>query len=228
MSSQVDSSSTSISANAAVPTGLVSRATSTESSLVLAGIHWDEYLSLRQKPENRHVRMTYQDGSLEFMTLSSFHELISLIIHDFILEWRVAKDIPAMPTGSMTLKLKSTQSGLEGDQSYYIQNYEAVKGQRVIDLETSPPPDLVIEVEHSRNAISKMDIYRDLNVPEIWRWCEEKVSVFRLVEGVYVQQPNSTALPGFPFDLLAAGLAKRFDSNETELIKSFRQAINKL
>jgi len=46
-----------------------------ENAVVLSEIGWDEYVSLRDKPGNIGLRMTFADGELEIMTLSSFHEL---------------------------------------------------------------------------------------------------------------------------------------------------------
>ncbi len=99
-----------------------------ERAISLADVTWDEYIALRSKPANSRLRMTFDNGVLEITTLSRFHELISMMIHDFILEWRVAKNIAVLPTGSMTLRRQSADRGLEGDHSYYIEHESLVCG----------------------------------------------------------------------------------------------------
>jgi hypothetical protein len=59
------------------------RAGLVEHAVQLADVDWHLYCDLRDKPANRSLRMTFAEGVLEIMTLSSFHELISLLIHDF-------------------------------------------------------------------------------------------------------------------------------------------------
>jgi len=38
-------------------------------------------------------------------------------------------------------------SGREPDESFYIENCEAVRGRQRINLEVDPPPDLAIEID---------------------------------------------------------------------------------
>lgn len=194
-----------------------------ERAIVIPEVGWEQYVALRDKPANRGLRMTYANGVLEIMTLSSFHELVSLLIHDFILEWRVAQNIPVIPSGSMTLRRQMLDRGLESDQSYYIQHEPQVRGLDQIDLETAPPPDLAVEVEHTAASLGKLPIYSVLGVPEVWRWRGETLVVNRLAEGNYVEQARSNALPGFPLDQLRQVLQRRHSVDETTLVREFRQ-----
>lgn len=154
---------------ATVPTPICQPDADLVQAVTLPAVSWNVYVELRDNPANRGLRMTYTDGELEIMTTSCFHELISLLIHDFILEWRVAQSLPVRPTGSMTLRRHSLLRGLEGDQSYYIAHESQVRALSVIDLDSSPPPDLAIEVEHTSPAVRKLPIYAQLKVPEVWR-----------------------------------------------------------
>ena len=201
------------------------RAELLEHAVVLPEVEWGEYVALRDKPAHRGLRMTYATGVLEIMTLSGFHELISLLIHDFILEWRVALNIPVRPSGSMTLRREALDRGLEGDQSYYIQHESQVRGLAQIDLNSAPPPDLAVEVEHTVAAIRKMPIYAALGVPEVWRWHEETLTVHRLVDGQFEVRTESEALPGFPLTQLRRALELRATKDETSLVREFRQSL---
>ena len=55
--------------------------------------------------------------------------------------------------GSMTFKRKDLQRGFEPATSFYIQQYERVRGRRRIDLAVDPPPDLLIEIEETGPAL---------------------------------------------------------------------------
>ena len=131
------------------------------------------------------------------------------------------------PGGSMTLRQQKLLKGLEGDQSYYIQHEAQVRGLSTIDLETIPPPDLAIEVEHTSSMVPKLPIYAVLGVPEIWRWREETLTVLRLVAEQYVARAESDALPGFPLEQLRQALAQPEPRDETSLVSEFRQWLAK-
>lgn len=194
-----------------------------EHAVILPDVEWNHYVALRDKPAHRGLRMTYATGVLEIMTLSGFHELISMLIDHFILEWRVSRSIPVRPSGSMTLRREALDRGLVSDQSYYIQHESQVRGIDHIDLDSAPPPDLAIEVEHTAGAVRKLPIYAALGIPEVWRWRDEILSVHRLVDGEFEERDESEALPGFPLSHLRQALQRRATTDETTLLSEFRQ-----
>lgn len=191
---------------------------------VLQGVTWAEYVRYRDDPANHGLRMTYDRGVLEIMTLSYAHELISLLIHNFITLWQLQHEIDGQPAGSMTLRSQVLSQGLEGEQTYYIQRASDVLGQKEIDAEQIPP-DLAIEVDHTRASIRKMPIYAKLGVAEVWQWRNESLTVQRLKNGEYVEISESVALLGFPLDQLRAAIARRNDVSQTVLLQEFRKSI---
>ena len=68
--------------------------------------------------------------------------------------------------GSFTLKRRNVKRGLEPDRCYYTRNAAAVRGKRKIDLQKDPPPDLALEIEVSRRLLDRIEIYKELRVPE--------------------------------------------------------------
>jgi Uma2 family endonuclease len=98
-----------------------------------------------------------------------------------------------------------------------------VRGLDPLDLDTALPPDLAVEVEQTAGVIRKLPIYAALGVPEVWRWRGETLTVHRLVDGQYVERPESEALPGFPLDPLRTALLRRTTIDETTLVREFRQ-----
>lgn len=206
-------------------TNVPTTTTSSDQATVLCGVTWDEYVRYRDDPANQGSRMTYDQGVLEIMTLSYFHEAISLLIHNFITLWQIHRNIDVQPSGSMTLRSQLLEQGLEGDQSYYIQHAPDVLGKVDIDIEHFPP-DLAIEVDHSRASVPKMPIYAALGVPEVWRWRKETLSVLHLQNGQYAEQTESAALPGFPLDQLRSALSRRNEVSQTVLIREFQHGLS--
>jgi len=98
--------------------------------------------------------------------------------------------------GGATFSSEDADSGLEPDESFYIQNAAALRGARFLDLSVHPPPDLAIEVEVSRSSLGKRPIYSAIGVPELWRFAEGEVTfLIRNRRGVYRTQSASRALP---------------------------------
>lgn len=195
--------------------------------IVLSGISWNLYWTLRELPENDGKFMTYDRGLLEIMTHSKFHERVAQIIARFIEVWTEESDIPIASCGNLTVRREDLEKGLEPDKCYYIQHEAFARGEDEVDFLKDPPPDLVLEVDHTAKSIKKMPIYQAMGVPEVWRWNEELLTISELVDGRYQQHEDSTALPGFPFDALKQALQQRHQIDETTLIRQFRQWLNK-
>jgi len=67
-------------------------------------------------------------------------------------------------------------TGAEPDASFYLGDkaerraYARLAGEEALEaFEAATPPDLVVEVEHSRGDEAKLRFYRELGVPEMWR-----------------------------------------------------------
>jgi Uma2 family endonuclease len=97
--------------------------------------------------------------------------------------------------GSTTFRRRDFEGGAEPDACFYVQNVERIRGKREIDLAVDPPPDLVIEVEITSPAVSKLAIYACLGVPEIWLTDGQGVRILRLADGQYKSSEKSEALP---------------------------------
>ena len=66
----------------------------------------------------------------------------------------------------------------------------------IFEAVVDPPPDLVIEVDVTNTALSKFPVYAHFGVPEIWRYDGQRVAIFRLTGGEYVESETSVAFPG--------------------------------
>jgi Uma2 family endonuclease len=194
-----------------------------ENSVVLHNATWQTYINLRDSDENYRVRMTYDQGDLEIMSPSNPHERLAYLIGRFIDIWTLEKRIPIQSGRSTTFRRKDLRRGLEPDNCYYIEHEADVRSREEIDLTIDPPPDLAIEVDVTSKSIDRLPIYAALGVPEIWRWCAEKLHVLRLnSKEQYTEVAASQALRGFPVTRMVELIKLRTSSNETTLLRRFQ------
>jgi Uma2 family endonuclease len=199
-------------------------AIASESRVLLRKASWQQYISLRDLDENRHTRMTYDRGSLELMSPTGLHERLRILIGHCLLVWFESMRIPIQSRGSMTFRREDLERGLEPDNCYYIEHESAVRNRRELDLTIDPPPDLVVEVDITSSSINRMSIYAALGVPEIWRWHDDELQIFRLgADGKYSTVPYSQALPGFPSERMVELIKRQTFVDDIEFIREFRR-----
>jgi len=196
-----------------------------DASVWLSGIGWEEYVRLRDLPDNYHVRMTYVDGDLELMSPSRPHERIATLIDRFITAWTEQRGVAIQGCGTTTLQRGDLSRALEPDKCYYIEHEEQAREREELDLAIEPPPDLVVEVDLSSPSRDRMPIYAAIGVPEVWLWRRGTLSVFRLAAGEYAAEEDSVCLPGFPFRLAERLLDQRSEMDDNGLAGRFREEI---
>jgi Uma2 family endonuclease len=101
--------------------------------------------------------------------------------------------------GATTQKDERLAKGAEPDSSYSFSG--------------EPRPDLVLEIEVSRSALNKFQIYASLGVPEFWRFDLKRLRIYRLEGESYVEVPRSEFLP-FDADSLTEQLVRAQDQPE--------------
>jgi Uma2 family endonuclease len=79
--------------------------------------------------------------------------------------------------------------GVEPDDCFYIQNYQAVIGKNRLDLKKDPPPDLALETDVTSQT--ELDAYEALGVEELWIYARDNLKVFLLVDGKYIESQIS-------------------------------------
>jgi Uma2 family endonuclease len=176
-----------------------------EQRVLFDGVPWRRYEQLLKLLDNRPgVRITYDRGRLEIMTVSYEHsssgEILGLLV--FAIAQAMRRDIRS--GGSPTFKKRLKKRGLEPDKCFWVQSFERMRGKRSFNSETDPPPDLAIEVEISRSSLNRMGIYAALQVPEVWRYAVGGLDFYQLgPDGKYVKTPRSIVFPFLaPSDLL--------------------------
>ena len=98
--------------------------------LRLSGIAWETYDRLLNDVGERPLRLTYDRGELELMTLSRWHELLKCVLSQMLQTLFEELNIPFQHGGSMTFRRIDQQRGLEPDSCYWIASAGRVLGKK--------------------------------------------------------------------------------------------------
>jgi Uma2 family endonuclease len=195
----------------------------TEQHLVLHCISWNQYLGMGDLLLDHHVRLTYDRGALEFMTLSPEHERGKHLLSRMVEALADELDIDIAGYGSMTCRREDLERGLEPDECYWIEREAEIRDRTVFDLAVDPPPDLVLEVEYSRSILNRLGIYAALGVPEVWRWDGTQLRVLLLgADGRYAESDRSRSFSFLPLADFARFLGPDVAPTETKRLRAFR------
>lgn len=206
-----------------------SAAAPVEGRILLRAISWDAYLRMREPDGNNGIRMTYDEGDLELMTLSRLHERCSVMWGRAVETWTEERGIPIDACQSTTWKDPELKKGLEADKCFYVQNEPLVRNKDEIDLAVDPPPDLAIEIELTSPLLPKLPIYAAMKVAEVWQYRNEKVRILLLnAEDEYEESTESRCLPGFPFEEVLKLLELRHTADNNALFRAFRKKIRSM
>ena len=199
------------------------QSTPAEQRTVLHNISWETFEALlKDTGEDRGSRFAYDCGTLEIMTPLFEHENPKGNFSNFIIALAEELGMEVRNAGSTTLKRKLTNRGIEPDVCYYIQNEAAMRGKQTLDLETDPPPDLVIEIDITSSSVNKFSIYSGLGVPELWRYDGEHLKFYQLVDGQYIEIKFSFAFPIVSVSEMNRFIQLSKSMGEIALLKSFR------
>jgi Uma2 family endonuclease len=199
--------------------------------MVLTNIPWAAYerLLVERDRLRSSVKLTYDRGRLEIMTVSRVHErwkgVLSRLIEALTFELR----IPIVAGGNLTIRREDLERGLEPDECYYVQHALEMVPMRELDFTRDPPFDLAIEVEQSRNIGSaRMAVLDALGVREVWLYNGRTLRVLhRQPAGGYEEQPFSAALPQVPPNELERFLSRIGQVDDTTLTLEFVDWIRK-
>jgi Uma2 family endonuclease len=170
-----------------------------EQRVVLRNINWQTFLTmLTDMGEDRASRMTYDQGTLEIMTPLMPHEYWNCLLKLLIFVLGEELNLEIFPTGSTTLKREDLRRGAEPDSSYYIRNEALVRNKSVIDLNSDPAPDLVVEIDLTSSSLNRFEIYASLGVGELWRYDQGVLYIYQLQQGQYIECNNSPTFAQLP------------------------------
>jgi Uma2 family endonuclease len=187
----------------------------------LSGISWKTYETLLEEMSDRRLRLTYNRGNLEIMAPSTGQERFKKVAGRFVETIAEELQIRIEPLGSTTFK-RPQLSGAEPDECFYIDNIEAVRGKKRLDLNEDPAPDLVIEIDVTSSSQNRLQVYADLGVAEVWVYNGESLVIQQLQNGSYITSPTSQFFINIPISEIAIFLQQAGQTDYLELVKAFR------
>jgi Uma2 family endonuclease len=188
----------------------------------LSGISWQTYETLLEELSNRRLRLTYNRGNLEIMAPSPEHERFKKLTGRFVETMAEELDLRVEPLGSTTFK-RPKLSGAEPDECFYLDNIDAVRGKKRLDLTEDPAPDLVVEIDVTSSSRNRLQVYADLGVAEVWIYDGESLIIQQLQNGIYITSPTSQFFLNMPIPEIAGFLQQAGTIDYLELVKAFRQ-----
>jgi Uma2 family endonuclease len=192
--------------------------------LILDNVDWRSYRRwLRLLDDRPGIRLTYDRGRLEIMTLTFGHESWAHLIGRLIVVLTEELGLPIAGGGSTTFKRKRKRRGLEPDECFWIANESKVRGKTRIDLRIDPPPDLTLEIDITHSSLNRLAIYAALAILEVWRF-DGRVLTFLVLaaDGKYVEAATSGSFPGLTAADLLPFLALRGQIDENAVVRQFR------
>ena len=143
--------------------------TDPEERLIICRLSWQRYLDLDKAfgDDRPGPRFYYLGGDLEITTTSNEHERIKTWIGGLMEIYFDHLDIEIMPRGQATMRVALKEAGAEPDESWCLG-------------EEKEFPDLVLEIALTSGGVSKLEIYRRFQVPEVWFWRRNGMEIFAL------------------------------------------------
>lgn len=178
--------------------------------ILLDGFTWREFKAVEQLLDRPGVRLSFLDGVLEIRKMPGRkHETVKKRMAALVEAYLEFLGLDFVPTGAMTLENEEGLVRREADESYELgQNRER--------------PDLAIEIVITSGGLNKLEAYKRLQIPEVWFWEKERLSLHQLQAEGYVEIQQSQVLPKLDIALLTHCLDM---ANHAEAVREFRRGL---
>lgn len=197
-------------------------------TVVLKGVSWQTFMALlAEVGEDRTTRFAYDRGVLEIRMPLDQHEEPKRLLESFVEAIVDELDIEIRSLGALTLKREDLSRFIEPDSCFYIQNEAVVRGKN-INLPADPPPDLAIESDFTSSSLNKFTIYASLGVPELWRYRNQKLEIYQLIESEYQPSEKSLAFPFLPVAEVAGFIERSKTIGQRSAVREFKKLIREI
>jgi Uma2 family endonuclease len=184
---------------------------------------WQDYQALRQQIGDRTPRLKYRPGEVLLMSPLPQHGRQADVIAEVVkvLLDHLGQDYSAFTP--ITLELPE-ESGIEPDNCFYIDRWQAVSGKDRIDWGVDPAPDLVIEVDVT--SYTDVNDYLPYRVPEVWLFKKPQLTVYcwqddRYAAGASSQYFRRLDICGMVLECLQLA----YDRNTSAAIRELRRRL---
>lgn len=177
-------------------------------------VSWTDYEALlAAKGDAPSPRTHYLDGVLEAVTPSRGHERHGAWISALVTAYALERDIELSSYRSWLLKDEVRNAGAEPDDCFILGDDSAAPLAR---------PHFVIEVQWSRSGVDKLEVYRRLDVREVWFWERNAIAIYTLSGRRWRKAVRSRALPGLDVGEMCGFLDR---PTMTAAIRDYRKAL---
>lgn len=196
------------------------------SEVILRHQTWHDYEELLQRrQDNAAIKVRYNARTQEIRIMAPLpvHGNNSDVLSDLVKALLRHTGQDWQSYDPITLK-RFGEAGLEPDWCVYIQNREAILGKERINLDTDPPPDLVLEVD----ATSSSDPadYEPLRVPELWIYRDDSLRIYLFDGQHYQETSDSPAFPGIPVrELIPDYVRRAWQAGSSVALRQFENAL---
>jgi hypothetical protein len=196
-----------------------------EQRFLLHDIPWKAYVAISDALGDRpSPRVTYDRGSLEFMTPLGIHEFYKCNLSGLIQILAEEAELEIKLGGEMTFRRQDLAHGFELDNCLWIDHEAAVRGKTAYDAYNDPPPDLGIEIEITRSAIDRMGLFAAIGIAQIWRFDGDNLWVEVLqADSTYRRADRSPTFPWAPLDEIVPFIEPNPTMGYLAVIAAFRQ-----
>ena len=192
--------------------------------MIVPDVSWEDYQQLVAEANNQNgVRLTFAQGSLEIMSPLPIHEKYKEFLLRLMDRLSTLMGFDLESLGSTTFNQEWLDNGVEPDTCFYIKNAAKIIGKNRIDLAVDPPPDIAVEIDISHRSTTKLKIYEELRVPEIWLYDEQKLQILLLTETGYADSPTSQSFPFLTSEALTQFLERSKTEGQGAVLRVFRE-----
>ncbi|MCU0239821.1 MAG: Uma2 family endonuclease [Pyrinomonadaceae bacterium] len=196
-----------------------------KADIIFGNTTWNDYETLiKEVGEASHLRISYTQGNLKVMTLSSLHENYSALIQTLLTHLSFRKKIKVLCYKSATMKVTKELKGVEPDGCFYVQSADKLPNKLRIDFSQDPMPDIILEIDIYHDSISKFEIYATFGVKEIWRYDGKNFQILELQKNAeYKEIKRSKSLPILTAKVLNDFLNKSNEKDQYEILLDFEE-----
>ncbi len=182
-----------------------------EDQLLLLQGGWEQFeLIQRGCEDNKGLRLSYFDGTIELLMPGLLHEIFSHAIGTLLTIFLAHHGLLFFAMGQTDQKKKPI-AAVQPDQSYSVGSLKKI-------------PDLAIEVVFTSGGIDKLAKYQAIGVAEVWFWEDGMLALYRLRGEVY-ESIGQSELDGLK-DLDLVVLKQHLMMAETDLGEAVRSFTN--
>lgn len=183
---------------------------------------WELCRKIFDANPTRRIRLSFRSEGLFIKSPLPIHDSWKRAIARFIETASDEAGILIKSLGSSTWLHERMQRAIEPDEAYYFANEPKVRGRLDIDLNNDPPPDLAVEIDVTHTPVDRLEIYRELGVPELWVYNGKALRFLNLQGRLYVSVERSIAFPFISPSDIERHLSLITSVDELSLIRQWR------